>query len=112
VQHAWTHSSKERNKDLSTPLLKEARALHKKSRAWLATAEPIQNEVKKKGTSAMTKEITAAMAGELYTKGKPVVEVAKELDITYGRARKLIAQSGTELRDGSTRLKGRTRPVK
>jgi len=40
------------------------------------------------------------------------VEVAKELGITYGKARKLIDASGTTIRDGSSRLKGRTRPVK
>jgi hypothetical protein len=49
-------------------------------------------------------EITPQAAAQLYSQGKPVVEVAKELGITYGKARKLI--------DASTRLKGRTRPVK
>ena len=57
-------------------------------------------------------EITPQSAATLYSKGMPVVEVAKELGITYGKARKLIDTSGTPIRDASTRLKGRTRPVK
>lgn len=57
-------------------------------------------------------EVNAQAAAELYSAGKPVVEVAKELGITYGKARRLIADSGTTIRDASTRLKGRTRPVK
>ena len=55
---------------------------------------------------------TPQAAATLYTSGKPVVEVAKELGITYGRARKLIATSGTPIRDASSRLIGRTRPAK
>lgn len=56
--------------------------------------------------------VTPQAAATLYTAGKPVVEVAKELGITYGRARKLIATSGTPIRDASSRLVGRTRPIK
>lgn len=56
--------------------------------------------------------VGALAAGQLYKSGKSVVEVANALGITYGKARKLIAESGTELRDGSERLRGRTRPVK
>lgn len=57
-------------------------------------------------------EINAQAAAQLYSTGKPVVEVAKELGITYGKARRLINESGTPIRDASSRLKGRTRPVK
>ena len=89
-------------------LLNEAEELHKKSRAWLETAEP--NETSTKGSTVS--EVTSAQAAQLYAQGKPVVEVAKELGITYGKARKLIASSGTDIRDASSRLKGRTRPVK
>ena len=89
-------------------LLKEAEELHRKSRAWLETAEP--NEIQTKGTNVT--EATPQAAAQLYSQGKPVVEVAKELGITYGKARKLIDASGTTIRDSSSRLKGRTRPVK
>jgi hypothetical protein len=89
-------------------LLDEAEELHQKSRAWLETAEP--NEKPTKGNTVT--EVTPQAAAQLYSQGKPVVEVAKELGITYGKARKLIDASGTTIRDASTRLKGRTRPVK
>ena len=59
-----------------------------------------------------TATVTPNKVAELYTAGKSVDEVAKELGITYGKARKLIDASGTTIRDGSSRLKGRTRPVK
>lgn len=51
----------------------------------------------------------SSQAAALYTSGKPVVEVATELGVTYGKARKLITESGTPIRDASSRLKGRTR---
>lgn len=63
-------------------------------------------------TTTTAATATPQAAATLYTAGKPVVEVAKELGITYGRARKLIASSGTPIRDASSRLVGRTRPVK
>jgi hypothetical protein len=44
--------------------------------------------------------------------GKSVDEVATELSITYGKARKLIAESGTPIRNTSDRLKGKTRKAK
>jgi len=92
-------------------LLKEAEELHRKSRAWLEAESPAElKETLTKGTE-MT-EATPQAAAQLYSQGKPVVEVAKELGITYGKARKLIDASGTTIRDGSSRLKGRTRPVK
>ena len=59
-----------------------------------------------------TATITSSNAAALYTAGKSVDEVAKELGITYGKARKLIADSGTQIRNTSDRLKGKTRKVK
>lgn len=98
------------------PLLAEAKALHKKSRAWLKEnpAEPVSATIRiTKGTKVtMENSITPQAAAQLYSAGKPVVEVAKELGITYGKARRLINESGTPIRDASSRLKGRTRPVK
>lgn len=115
MQHTWSHSSQERKEIvLGSPqlrLLEEAEELHRKSRAWLAEnqlAEP--NEETTKGNTVA--EVTPQQAAQLYNQGKPVVEVAKALGITYGKARRLIADSGTTIRDASTRLKGRTRPVK
>lgn len=55
---------------------------------------------------------TPTQAASLYTAGKSVVEVAQELGITYGKARKLIADSGTPIRNTSDRLKGKTRKNK
>jgi hypothetical protein len=55
---------------------------------------------------------TPVQAASLYTAGKSVVEVAQELGITYGKARKLIADSGTPIRNTSDRLKGKTRKAK
>jgi hypothetical protein len=92
------------------PLLDEAHALHLKSRVWLADQLAETNEEPTKGT--IMSEATPQDAAQLYSQGKPVVEVARELGITYGKARKLIDSSGTSIRDSSTRLKGRTRPVK
>lgn len=57
-------------------------------------------------------EVTAARAGELYSTGKSVAEVAAELSITYSKARRLIKDSGTPVRDASARLKGRTRKIR
>lgn len=92
-------------------LLKEAEELHQKSRAWLAENQLAEtNEETTKGKPVA--EVTPQQAAQLYSQGKPVVEVAKALGITYGKARRLIADSGTDIRDASTRLKGRTRPVK
>ena len=59
-----------------------------------------------------TATITSNQAAALYKAGKSVDEVATELSITYGKARKLIAESGTPIRNTSDRLKGKTRKVK
>lgn len=92
-------------------LLNEAEKLHTKSRAWLAENQQAEtNEETTKGN--IVAEATPQAAAQLYSQGKPVVEVAKALGITYGKARRLIADSGTDIRDASSRLKGRTRPVK
>jgi hypothetical protein len=55
---------------------------------------------------------TSNQAAALYKAGKSVDEVATELSITYGKARKLIAESGTPIRNTSDRLKGKTRKAK
>lgn len=60
----------------------------------------------------MATSVTAQQAATLYSAGKSVVEVAQELNITYGKARKLIAESGTDIRNTSDRLKGKTRKNK
>ncbi len=59
-----------------------------------------------------TATITSNQAAALYKAGKSVDEVATELSITYGKARKLIAESGTQIRNTSDRLKGKTRKAK
>jgi hypothetical protein len=56
--------------------------------------------------------VTSHQAATLYASGKSVDEVATELGITYGKARKLIADEGTPIRNTSDRLKGKTRKVK
>lgn len=99
------------------PLLAEAKALHKKSRAWMRDNPPELSNTPPKKKVQITKgtqmaEVTPQAAAQLYSTGKPVVEVAKELGVTYGKARRLINESGTPIRDASSRLKGRTRPVK
>lgn len=95
----------------SEQLLSEARELIARSRAQLAmepTDQPVRTkqQTTKRGTMTIP---TPEAAAALYNEGKPVVEVAQALGITYGRARKLINQSGTPVRDASSRLKGRTR---
>ena len=97
-----------------TRLLKEAESLIERSRAALAEMpETTQTTTqhKKEKVTTMSTEITAQRAGELYASGMSVVEVARETNITYAKARKLIADSGTPVRDASSRLKGRTRKV-
>jgi hypothetical protein len=91
-------------------LLNEARDLIDRSRASLASLET--NETTRKGNKQMTTTVTPQQAAALYTAGKSVVEVAQELGITYGKARKLISASGTEIRNTSDRLKGKTRKSK
>jgi predicted transcriptional regulator len=84
-------------------------------------ANPVEHQETKTKTNVQTTKgktkmaeinAQAADAAQLYSAGKPVVEVAKALGVTYGTARRLINESGTPIRDASSRLKGRTRPVK
>lgn len=103
----------------SGTLLDEARGLIERSRVALAempaTVEaPAKTRTKPQTTKkaevkTMSTEITAKKAGELYAGGMSVVEVAREVNVTYSKARKLIQDSGTPIRDASSRLKGRTR---
>lgn len=90
-------------------MLAEARDLIDRSRISLASLDI--NETKRKG-KPMATSVTPQQAASLYTSGKSVVEVAQELGITYGKARKLIADSGTDIRNTSDRLKGKTRKNK
>jgi hypothetical protein len=95
----------------STKLLNEARDLIDRSRASLASLETnIEKEITRKGKQMTT--ASPQQAAALYTAGKSVVEVAQELGITYGKARKLIQDSGTPIRNTSDRLKGKTRKNK
>jgi len=94
----------------STKLLKEARDLIDRSRASLASLEKETVNETRKGTQMTT--ASPQQAAALYTAGKSVVEVAQELGITYGKARKLIQDSGTPIRNTSDRLKGKTRKSK
>lgn len=92
-------------------VLNEAKALIEKGRAALAEMQGIiQNTnttIRRRQT--MSTELTAQRAGELYSQGQTVIEVARAHGLTYGQTRKLIAASGTPIRDASGRLKGRTR---
>jgi len=95
----------------STKLLNEARDLIDRSRASLASLETnTEKEITRKGKQMTT--ASPQQAAALYTSGKSVVEVAQELGITYGKARKLIQDSGTPIRNTSDRLKGKTRKNK
>ena len=49
------------------------------------------------------------MAGDLYTSGQSVIEVARAHGMTYAQVRKLLTVNGTTIRSSSDRLKGRTR---
>lgn len=113
MQSSWQGSAQERKEEKilsSTKLLNEARDLIDRSRASLASLE--KNETTRKGNIQMTTTVTPQQAAALYTSGKSVVEVAQELGITYGKARKLISDAGTEIRNTSDRLKGKTRKTK
>lgn len=95
----------------STKLLKEARDLIDRSRASLASLEN-EKTIQRIGTGKQMTTASSQQAAALYTAGKSVVEVAQELGITYGKARKLIQDSGTPIRNTSDRLKGKTRKNK
>jgi hypothetical protein len=96
-----------------TGLLEEARGLIERSRTQMAEMpQTINTQDKKETVTTMSIEVTPQRAGELYTSGMSVIEVARETNITYSKARKLIRDNGTEIRDGSARLKGKTRPAR
>jgi hypothetical protein len=99
---------------LSSSLLNEARDLIDRSRVLLLSLEGNKNKQEKTRTRKGKQMTTASsqQAAALYTAGKSVVEVAQELGITYGKARKLISDSGTPIRNTSDRLKGKTRKSK
>lgn len=102
-------------------LLTESRELIARARETLAAmpaeqSEPIKEakrttKAKEKPTMAEI-NMTPQVAGQMYSEGKTVIEVARHFGITYGKARKLIAAAGTEIRNPSARLKGRTRTTK
>jgi hypothetical protein len=98
-----------------TRLLAEAEGLFKRSREVLAilaeTPSTETNQTTQRKKITMTTEVSPNQAGELYASGKSVAEVASALSVTYGKARRLIEQSGTSVRDASARLKGRTRKI-
>lgn len=48
----------------------------------------------------------------MYLSGLSIDAVAEQLGVTYRTARKAILNSGTNLRNPSERLIGRTRPIK
>jgi hypothetical protein len=100
---------------MTARLISEAEALVAKARNTLQTTQTqttIQKDGNQMETTTTTTAVTASQVAASYTGGKSIVEVASALGITYGKARKLLAESGTQLRDSSERLKGRTRPIK
>lgn len=112
-------------------LLKEAQNLLDRSRAVLerlASAETLEKTTKAKADvkkqskithqskkikvhkeTKVASELTPQRAAELYSKGMSVNEIAIKESVTYSKVRKLLADSGTPVRDASARLKGRTR---
>lgn len=97
-----------------TRLLDEAEDLISRSRTALADAANAVDTTEKtqRRRKTVSTEITATKAGELYSAGKSVAEVATQMSITYSKARRLIKDSGTPVRDASSRLKGRTRKAR
>jgi transposase-like protein len=61
--------------------------------------------------SVLSDRISAEVK-RLYLSGLSVESIAKSLDVSYRTVKRALEKSGTELRDPSTRLKGRTRPKK
>lgn len=72
-----------------------------------STSEP--ESVTAATTAVTSTAVSPETAGQLYAGGKSVLEVAQACGVTYGKARRLIRESGTPIRDASSRLKGRTR---
>jgi len=96
----------------TSALLEESRSLIDRARHALETpvSEPTtQTQKDRKVRQTMSTELTPQMAGELYTSGQSVIEVARAHGMTYAQVRKLLATNGTPIRSSSERLKGRTR---
>jgi hypothetical protein len=96
----------------SHALLEESRSLIERARRVLEEPEhePIKQAQKdRKVRQTMSTELTPQMAGELYTSGQSVIEVARAHGMTYAQVRKLLTTNGTTIRSSSDRLKGRTR---
>lgn len=99
----------------NSKLLAEARSLIEKARRALAEPELdtyTQPNKDRKVRQTMSTELTPQRAGELYTSGQSVIEVARAHGMTYAQVRKLLATNGTPIRNASDRLKGRTRTRK
>ena len=96
----------------SQALLKESRSLIEKARRVLEEPEheiTYKTQKDRKVRQTMSTELTPKMAGDLYTSGQSVIEVARAYGMTYAQVRKLLATNGTPIRNASERLKGRTR---
>lgn len=119
---------------MTNKLLEEAQALIERSRQEIAnmnlqndTKEKMNNETTITGSDLVTDPLeranasdlkvadkpigtlTAEAVGRLYQTGLSVDAIAKSNGVSYPTARKLLRASGVELRDPSSRLKGRTR---
>jgi hypothetical protein len=96
----------------SAALLEESRSIIERARRVLEEPahESVQQTQKdRKVRQTMSTELTPQMAGELYTSGQSVIEVARAHGMSYAQVRKLLAANGTTIRNSSERLKGRTR---
>ena len=110
-----------KNDDLTDPsyviadshaLLEESRSLIERARRVLEEPEHVptkQAQKDRKVRQTMSTELTPQMAGDLYTSGQSVIEVARAHGMTYAQVRKLLTVNGTTIRSSSDRLKGRTR---
>lgn len=96
-------------------LVQEATALLVKARTFMESTDEQSvhttqdNRRTKMQEETSTTTMTAQHAGELYTSGLTVDQIAKSNGVTYARTKKLIIASGVTIRDASSRLKGRTR---
>lgn len=109
-----TENEQQMNAD--TRLLDEARDLIERSRTELSNTDVVLDQTKQQTRNTqrkdMTTTVTPQQAAELYSAGKTISEVAIATGVTYAKARKLVIDSGTPIRDASSRLKGRTRSKK
>jgi hypothetical protein len=77
--------------------------------AALVREQTLTGAVTTPAESEITGELTSAAVGRLYQTGMSVDAIAKSNSVSYAKARRLLRESGVELRDPSARLKGRTR---